>query len=84
MEYFNSNLENHYMQFLPRYLSDEVNLNVHDELTNINENIEDLVTIISGEFMAINFNYDFRSGASYTIEVSGIDGLIFRTKAKAI
>jgi hypothetical protein len=53
-------------------------------LTNINENIEDLVTISSGEFMSVNFNYDFRSGASYTIEVSGIDGLIFRTKAKAL
>jgi hypothetical protein len=84
MEYFNSNLENHYMQFLPRYLSDEVNINVHDELTNIDENIEDLVTIISGEFMAVNFNYNFRSGASYTIEVSSSDGLIFRTKAKAL
>lgn len=72
------------MQFLPRYTSEEVNINIHDELKNINENIEDIVTITSGEFMAVNFNYTFRSGASYTIEVSATDGLIFRTKAKAL
>lgn len=72
------------MQFLPRYLADEVIINVHDELKNINENIEDIVTIVSGEFMAVNFNYEFRQGASYTIEVTANDGLIFRTKAKAI
>ena len=84
MEYFNHTLENHYMQLLPRYTQEEVSVSIHDELKNEQEIIEDVISIMEGEFMVINFNYEFRQNASYLIEVNGTTGLIYRTKAKAI
>jgi ABC-type transporter MlaC component len=84
MEYFNHTLENHYMQLLPRYTQEEVSVLIHDELKNEQETIEDVISIMEGEFMVVNFNYEFRQNASYLIEVNGTTGLIYRTKAKAI
>jgi hypothetical protein len=84
MEYFNHALESHYMQFLPRYLADGVDVTIHYELKNEQTLIEDLPTIIEGEYMVVMFNYDFVQNGTYMIEVKGENGLIFRTKAKAI
>jgi predicted secreted protein len=84
MEYFNHALENHYMQLLPRYSEEVISVSIHDELKNELEVIEDVISIMEGEFMVINFNYEFRQNASYLIEVNGSTGLIYRTKAKAI
>jgi hypothetical protein len=72
------------MQLLPRYTQEEVSVSIHDELKNEQETIEDVISIMEGEFMVINFNYEFRQNASYLIEVNGTTGLIYRTKAKAI
>jgi hypothetical protein len=72
------------MQLLPRYTQEEVSVSIHDELKNEQEVIEDVISIMEGEFMVINFNYEFRQNASYLIEVNGTTGLIYRTKAKAI
>lgn len=72
------------MQLLPRYTQEEVSVLIHDELKNEQETIEDVISIMEGEFMVINFNYEFRQNASYLIEVNGTTGLIYRTKAKAI
>jgi hypothetical protein len=72
------------MQLLPRYTQEEVSVSIHDELKNEQEIIEDVISIMEGEFMVINFNYEFRQNASYLIEVNGTTGLIYRTKAKAI
>ena len=72
------------MQLLPRYTQEEVSVSIHDELKNEQETIEDVISIMEGEFMVINFNYEFRQNASYLIEVNGSTGLIYRTKAKSI
>lgn len=72
------------MQLLPRYSEEVISVSIHDELKNELEVIEDVILIMEGEFMVINFNYEFRQNASYLIEVNGTTGLIYRTKAKAI
>lgn len=72
------------MQLLPRYSEEVISVSIHDELKNELEVIEDVISIMEGEFMVINFNYEFRQNASYLIEVNGTTGLIYRTKAKAI
>ena len=72
------------MQLLPRYSEEVISVSIHDELKNELEVIEDVISIMEGEFMVINFNYEFRQNASYLIEVNGSTGLIYRTKAKAI
>ena len=84
MEYFNSNLTSHTMQFLPRYFDDNVNIEIHYELKNEQTLIEDVLAITSNEYMAVMFDFNFVQNGTYLIEVKGNDGLIFRTKAKAI
>ena len=84
MEYFNSALESHYMQFLPRYIADSVTINIHYELKNELTTIEDLPIISSAEYMVVNFDFNFIENGTYLIELFADNGLIFRTKAKGI
>jgi len=69
--------------FIPRIGATAVLLKITNELRSTEENIEVDGEMINGVFYG-NFNYAFKEGGSYEIEVSDSDlNLLFRGKAFA-
>jgi hypothetical protein len=71
------------LEFIPREYIEPTFLKIHDELKNIQYKIMISSSSIA-EFITIIFDFQFRKGASYYLEIFSDENLIYRAKAKAI
>jgi hypothetical protein len=71
------------LEFIPRNYFEPTLLKIHDELKNIQYQIT-ITSFSISEFITIIFEFEFRKGASYFLEVFSEENLIYRAKAKAI
>jgi hypothetical protein len=83
MDYFNSENTSHNLTFIHRSFSPIVTITIWHELTNTKSVIEDIECYLDNGYSYIIFDFEFIKG-SYTIEITSIDKLIYRSKAKSI
>ena len=84
MDYFITASITHNLRFIHRNFQPIVSVTIYHELTNTKSVLNDLACELSNGYSLIQFDYNFILNGTYTLEIVGSEGLIYRSKAKAV
>lgn len=84
MDYFIASNTTHNLRFLHRIYKPVIVLSIRHEITNIQSVISNLDCELVNGYSLLQFDYDFKLGGSYEIEITSGNDLVYRSKAKAV
>ena len=83
MQVFKPSVENHILKITPRYQTETCTILLRHELTDVLTTLEDLRVYCDNGYVIIPFEFTFKEGGSYHIEITSDDLTIWRGKCYA-
>jgi len=83
MQVFKPSNESHFLKIIPRYSVEECTINIRHELTDVLTTLENKRVYCDNGYATIPFDFTFKEGGSYHIEILSDILTIWRGKAYA-